>query len=195
MLPGMSAVMMSAVEQFVSVTHDLDSGTLALTIPTGATGYEIWVLGGGGGSGWSAGSGGGGGGGGGCAYLSGSILSGEWGASLSRTVGALGSNETGASANNATAGGNSTLTGTLGGVSISMTGNGGAATQSAVDASGGSASGGSVNTSGDPGDSSSLPSVGGGPGVDLGGTPKFGTGGGGQNSNAPQGGRIRVKFT
>lgn len=191
MLPVFSVVYDSA-PAFTPVEYDLDSGSTSLEIPTGATGYEIWVLGGGGGGGDAIGSNGGGGGGGGCAYRSGSVLSGEWGAFLTRSVGAAGSNETSQSANDAAAGGNSTLTGTLGGSAISMTGNGGSATNTGTGGTGGTASGGSSNTSGGAG-GIGAPGVGGTPGVDLG--DGRGTGGGGENSSAPVGGRIRVSFT
>lgn len=180
---------------FSPVTYDLDSGTTSLTIPTGATGYEIWVLGGGGGGGRTSLGEGGGGGGGGVAYRSGSILSGEWGASITRSVGAAGASETLAASNDATAGGNSTLSATLGGVSVSMTGNGGDGTTGIAGAFGGSASGGSSNTSGSPGTfgEEGFPGDGGAPGIDIGGSGQgFGSAGEG---GVAYSGRIRVTFT
>lgn len=213
MLPGMSCAMMmggDAAPPFTPVVYDLDSGTLSLTVPSGATAYEVWVVGGGGGGG-RQGVGGGtnpsgfgaGGGGGGVRYLSGTVLSGEWGTSLSRTVGAAGINETAATANNSTAGGNSTFSGTLGGVAISMTGNGGGATNTNTGGTGGGSSGDGSNSTGNNGTAAAdtdadtiidSVGVGGDAGIVV-GTGTRGKGGAGFTTPQPIGGRIRVSFT
>lgn len=209
-LPGLGAVMAGFAASFTPVTYDLDSGSTSLTIPSGATAYEAWAIGGGGGAGWAGGGTnpnqyGGGGGGGGGAYLSGSVLPGEWGASITRSVGAAGTNETAQTASNATAGGASTLSATLGGVSVSLTANGGGATQGAAGGAGGTASGGSTNTTGFQGgdiDDADLDGtidtngIGGDPaGIFAAVAAGRGRGGNGKNLAAPTGGRIRVKFT
>lgn len=189
---GAIAGLLAAGVSFTPITHDLDSGSTSLTIPTNSTTYEIWVCGGGGGGGKTAGATGGGGGGGGCAYRTGSILSGEWGASITRSVGAAGVNETAAVASDATNGGNSTLTATLGGVAVSMTGGGGARTNSNSGGTGGTASGGTGDVVGNDGVAGG--GSGGAPGIDVGAAGR-GYGGNGESTTQPVGGRIRVKFT
>lgn len=195
-LPGLGAVMAGFAASFTPVTYDLDSGSTSLTIPSGATGYEIWVVGAGGGA--AAGSlNPAGGGGGGRAYLSGIVLPGEWGTNLSRTVGAAGVGESSNTANDATAGGDSTLSGTIGGVAISLVGNGGGATNDTTGGTGGAASGGSSNLSGSAGDAGSSGGAGGAPGEYV-GTGSRGQGGDGVvggPGGSGVGGRIRVKFT
>lgn len=191
-LPGIGATPGFHSEAFVSAgPFDLDTGSTSLTIETGATGYEIWVLGGGGGGGKTAAVDGGGGGGGGCSYRTGSILAGEWGASITRSVGAAGTNETSAAAANGVDGGNSTLSATLGGVAVSMTGGGGKKTNNSFGGIGGTATGGTGDVVGFDGTAGG--GGGGAPGIDLGGSR--GTGGDGESSTQPIGGRIRVKFT
>lgn len=98
------------------------------------------------------------GGGGGFAYIEREILDTEWGGDLTLVVGA-------GSAGNA--GGNSTLSGTVGGGSISVTANGGAKGTTLVDGAGGSASGGDVNLTGEGG----FGYVAGPPGDEAPGTP------------------------
>jgi hypothetical protein len=83
-----------------------------------------------------------GGGGGGFSTITRSVLSGEWGTSLTCSIGA------GAVATN---GGNSTLSGTLNGGSISVTCNGGQKGQTLADGTGGSATGGDTNVAGQDG--------------------------------------------
>lgn len=199
-LPGLGAPALAFADAaFEAVTYDLDSGSSGLTIPTGATGYEVWVVGGGGGGGQGPGgpSSGAGGGGAGRAYRSGVVLPGEWGASLSRTAGAGGDGDVGG--NTATNGGNSTLTGTLGGVAISMTGNGGGGTNSNTGGTAGSASGGSSNLSGSAGANNAGGGQGGAAGEYV-GTGERGRGGHGgaftgTGGEAGVGGRVRVRFT
>lgn len=82
------------------------------------------------------------GGGGGYAYFAREVLDTEYGNSLSLVVG------DGSAGNN---GGNSTLSGTVGGGSVSVTCNGGVKGTTLVDGAGGTASGGDVNISGESG--------------------------------------------
>lgn len=117
-------------------------GDTTITIPDGASGVKLWVqaAGGSGKGRWPVD--GSAGGGGGFAYLERAILSGEWNTTLTIAVGA------GAAG---AAGGNSTLSGTLNGGSVSVTANGGGAGTTSVDGTGGSATGGDTNISGTSG--------------------------------------------
>lgn len=82
------------------------------------------------------------GGGGGFSFIERDILDTEWGGNLTLAVGA------GSASND---GGNSTLSGTLNGASVSVTANGGKKGTTLVDGAGGTASGGDTNLSGEDG--------------------------------------------
>lgn len=101
---------------------------------------QAWVQAAGGSSKGRAGVDGSAGGGGGFAYIEREILDTEWGGDLTLVVGA------GSAGNN---GGNSTLSGTVGGGSISVTANGGVKATTLFDGTGGSASGGDANIAGE----------------------------------------------
>lgn len=114
-------------------------GDTSITVPDGASNVRLWVQGAGGGGKGRAYVDGSAGGGGGFAYLERAVLSGEWLTTLTIAVGA------GAAG---VAGGNTTLSGTLNGASVSVTANGGGAGTTLVDGTGGSASGGDTNING-----------------------------------------------
>ena len=117
-------------------------GDTSITVPDGTSYVRLWVQAAGGGGKGRAYVDGAAGGGGGFAYLERAVLSGEWLSTLTIAVGA------GVAG---TAGGNTTLSGTLNGAAVSVTANGGGAGTAFVDGSGGSASGGDTNISGTSG--------------------------------------------
>jgi hypothetical protein len=126
------------------------AGTSTLTVPSGSTRAVIYGLGGGGGGARTASSRFGGGNG---AYCISDIAvsSGQWGTSMSYTVGAAGVGRV-SSAGNGTAGGATTITHAGLGVSISAGGGGGGTTT--ANGTGGTASGGATsNTNGSAGTS------------------------------------------
>lgn len=128
------------------------AGAGSVTVPSGATRAVIYALGGGGGGARTASSRFGGGNGAICVSDI-SVASGQWGTTLSYTVGAAGVGRV-SSAGNGTAGGATTVTHAGLGVSISAGGGGGGTTT--ANGSGGTASGGSVsNTNGSAGTSTS----------------------------------------
>lgn len=111
----------------------------SVTIPNDVTQVQIWLQAAGGAGSERSGVAGSGGGGGGFATLTRSVLSGEWGTTLSLAVGAA------ALASN---GGSTTLSGTLNGSAVSVTCNGGNKGSASADGTGGTASGGDSNVSG-----------------------------------------------
>jgi hypothetical protein len=117
-------------------------GATSITIPTNATSATFVMQAAGGSSKGRTGVDGSAGGGGGYAVITRSVLSGEWGTNLTIAVGA------GSAGNN---GGNTTLSGTLNGSSVSVTCNGGTKGTTVVDGSGGTASGGDTNITGESG--------------------------------------------
>ena len=114
-------------------------GTTTIAIPSGATNVQLWLQAAGGSGFGRAVIDGSAGGGGGYAYLTRPVLSGEWGANLTVSIGA-------GSANNN--GGNTTLSGTLNGAAVSVTCNGGTKGTNLADGLGGSATGGDTNIAG-----------------------------------------------
>lgn len=133
-------------------------GTTSVTIPSNATGALFILQAAGGSSKGRAGVDGSAGGGGAYAILDRAILAGEQGTSLTVAVGA------GSAGNN---GGNTTLSGTLNGSSVSVTCNGGLKGTTLADGAGGTASGGDTNISGESG----YGYVAGPPGEEAPGTP------------------------
>ena len=117
-------------------------GTTSITIPTGATGALFVLQAAGGSSKGRAVVDGSAGGGGGYSVLDRAILSGEWGTNLTVAIGA------GSAGND---GGNTTLSGTLNGSSVSVTCNGGKKGTTLLDGVGGTATGGDTNISGEDG--------------------------------------------
>jgi hypothetical protein len=117
-------------------------GTTSITVPTDSTSVVMYLQAAGGAGGERDDIEGSGGGGGGFATLSRNVLSGEWGTTLTCTVGA------GAVLTN---GGNTTLSGTLNGSSVNVTCNGGTKGTAFSDGYGGSATGGDTNVSGQDG--------------------------------------------
>jgi hypothetical protein len=128
----------------VGVPQNLYSpGTTSITIPTDATYIVAYLQAAGGSSkGRASPVDGSAGGGGGYSKISRSILVGEQGTNLTVAIGA------GSAGND---GGNTTLSGTLNGSSVSVTCNGGTKGTSLVDGSGGSATGGDTNITGESG--------------------------------------------
>jgi hypothetical protein len=118
------------------------AGSYTLAIPEGVSIMTAWVQAAGGSGKGRSGVDGSAGGGGGFSYIVREVLSSEWGNNLSIAVGA------GSASNN---GGNSTLSGTVGGGSISLTANGGVKGTTLADGAGGTASGGDTNLSGEDG--------------------------------------------
>lgn len=111
----------------------------SVTVPNDVTQVQVWLQAAGGAGAERSGIAGSAGGGGGFATLTRSVLSGEWGTTLTLAVGAgsLGAN-----------GGATTLSGTLNGSSVSVTCNGGNKGTASADGTGGTASGGDSNVSG-----------------------------------------------
>lgn len=137
---------------FSGVTHTYNSGSGNETVPTGAVSLTLTMWGGGGGGG--CGGTGAGGGGGGYVQLIRSVLSSEWGTTLPYSVGAGGAPHSTASSGSGTAGGNSTVTGTLNGSAVNCTAGGGGAGgtgTTGTSGTGGTASGGTTNTAGHAG--------------------------------------------
>lgn len=120
------------------------AGSYSLTIPDGTRSMSAWVqaAGGSGKGRTSPPVDGSAGGGGGFAFITREVQSTEWGNSLTIDVGA------GSAGNN---GGNSTLSGTVGGGSISITANGGGKGTTLADGTGGTATGGDTNLTGQDG--------------------------------------------
>jgi hypothetical protein len=114
----------------------------SIPILEGTTQIELWALGAGGSGEERVTTGGPGGGGGGFAYLLSDVLTAEWSTNLTGTVGVGGSNANG---------GPTTITGTLNGSAISMSGGGGERGATTTPGVGGSASGGTSNTAGQDG--------------------------------------------
>jgi hypothetical protein len=153
--------------KFTPVTNTYTTGSGNESVPVGAQNLTITVVGAGGYGGGSYTdfgsdnySSGGGGGGGGYALKTLAVAVGDWGNTITWSVGT-------------TAGASSTSSGTLAAGSISITANGGSgggsgtSTQGGAGGGGGSATGGNTNTSGtDGGDgfNSGSSGVGGGPG-------------------------------
>lgn len=133
-------------------------GTTSVTIPSDATGALFILQAAGGSSRGRAGVDGSAGGGGAYAILDRAILAGERGTNLTVAVGA------GSAGNN---GGNTTLSGTLNGASVSVTCNGGVKGTLVGDGAGGTASGGDTNITGESG----FGFVAGPPGEEVPGTP------------------------
>lgn len=136
LMPGVTLV-----QTFISRQRYLPGDT-SITVPDNATSVRLWLQAAGGsgkGRDYVDGSAGGGGG---FSYLERAVLSGEWGTTLTITVGA---------GISGSAGGNTTLSGTLNGGSVSVTANGGGAGTTLADGTGGSASGGDTNISGTSG--------------------------------------------
>lgn len=136
----------------------ISPGTTSITIPTGVTRASIVLQAAGGSSDGRAVIDGSAGGGGAYALLERNVLSGEWGTNLTVAIGA------GSAGNN---GGNTTLSGTLNGASVSVTCNGGTKGTAFADGLGGSATGGDTNISGEDG----YGYVAGPPGDEAPGTP------------------------
>lgn len=120
----------------------LSPGTTSITIPSDTVSVSIVLQAAGGSSDGRAVIDGSAGGGGAYAVVSRAILSGEWGTSLTVAIGA------GSAGND---GGNTTLSGTLNGASVSVTCNGGKKGTSIADGIGGTATGGDTNISGEDG--------------------------------------------
>jgi len=118
------------------------AGSYTLAIPEGVSVMMAWVQAAGGSGKGRSGVDGSAGGGGGFSYIVREVLSSEWGNNLSIAVGV------GSASND---GGNSTLSGTVGGGSISLTANGGVKGTTLSDGAGGTASGGDTNLSGEDG--------------------------------------------
>lgn len=192
MLPAMMAGIYAAAASFSPVTHTYTSGSGSETVPSGATGVTITVIGGGGGSGWAIGSNGAGGGAGGTCIHIASVDSSEWGTTLGYAAGAAGSNETFQTGNDSTDGQPSVVTGTIGLASISLSGNGGGSTNTnTAGGTGGTASGGnSANNTGNAG-STGAPGVG---GVTV-PSSAYGYGGDGHNTYPPAGGLVKFEWT
>lgn len=133
-------------------------GTTSVTIPSNATGALFILQAAGGSSKGRAGVDGSAGGGGAYALLDRAILVGEQGTTLTVAVGA------GSAGND---GGNTTLSGTLNGASVSVTCNGGVKGTTLSDGAGGTASGGDTNITGESGSGY----VAGPPGEEAPGTP------------------------
>ena len=125
------------------IVYDIYLSGTSITIPTDST-SALFVLQAAGGSskGRASPVDGSAGGGGGYSVLERNILSGEWGTNLTVAIG------TGSAGND---GGNTTLSGTLNGSSVSVTCNGGLKGTTLVDGAGGTASGGDTNISGESG--------------------------------------------
>lgn len=142
----------SATLRFALRTDVIELGSGTLTVPTGATRAVIYALGGGGGGARVASGATRRGGGNGAICVSDiSVASGQWGTSMSYSVGAGGAGRT-STAGNGTAGGATTVTHAGLGVSISAGGGGGATTTAF--GTGGTGSGGNVsNTTGSVGTS------------------------------------------
>lgn len=133
-------------------------GTTSVTIPSDATGALFILQAAGGSSKGRTGVDGSAGGGGAYAILDRAILVGEQGTTLTVAVGA------GSAGNN---GGNTTLSGTLNGASVSVTCNGGVKGTLVGDGAGGTASGGDTNITGESG----FGFIAGPPGEEAPGTP------------------------
>ncbi len=136
-MPGITAANLHAETNYV----EYPAGTTSIVVPQcGEITIHLQAAGGSGNT--RAGVEGAAGGGGGYALIKRTVLSTEVGTSLTVTVGAGVSDA---------AGGNTTLSGTLNGSSVSVTCNGGTKGTASADGLGGSASGGDVNIAGEDG--------------------------------------------
>lgn len=135
--------------KFTPVTRTYTTGTGATdTVPTGATSVTIRVVGGGGSGAKDSVNGAGGGGSGGYALRTIAVSGGQ---TFTYTVGQGGAGVS-VDQTNGNSGGDSTVTGTVTGGSVSMTGGGGERGYTGlVPGAGGTASGGSTNTPGNAG--------------------------------------------
>jgi hypothetical protein len=169
--------MSTTVIQFIRPRGVYEAGfSGSVTVPDGVTGFQAWVQAPGG-DGQTVGPIDRAGGGGGFSYFYSDVLESEWGTSLTLSVGSV---------NDASDGGNCTLSGTLNGAAFSITANGGRRLNT-----GGTASGGTTNISGSDGTNSDSDGVGGvlglpgGDGQDL--VEPGGTGGLGDAIQAEEG--------
>lgn len=117
-------------------------GSYQFTVPAGARYIGAWVQAAGGSGKGRDGVDGSAGGGGGFSFFEKEVIESDWSANLTITVGVGAAN---------TNGGNSSITGTLNGSSITVTAVGGNRGTSLADGTGGSASGGDTNLSGEDG--------------------------------------------
>lgn len=183
-LPGIGAaagLLGGGVPSITPYTSTYDSSSGNEPILEGSASVRIRGTAGGGGGARQSNLNAGGGGGGGQFDITRAVLPSEWGSDLAWSVGAPGTNETGNTALNAAAGGNSTVTGTLNGEAISLSANGGGATNGGTGGTGGTASGGDSNYTGNNGT--------GGNQIDPGPPPVYEPGDGGGPSGGFHSGR------
>lgn len=176
---------------FTPVTNDYTSGSGNETIPSGATSVTITADGGGTGGGRSSAIGANdatGGPGGGRAVLTRAVLVGEWGTTLAYAVGAGGASSA-VRGIDGTAGGASTVTGTLNGGAISISAGQFTVTGGDTNTAGsaGTTGNGTVNGNGGNG-------AGGGTGFSPGSADKAGGGATYQNSVSAEGVAGRIRF-